>query len=143
MKGMNVWLFVHTEEIPSAIKPYWNFQKEKKLEDNDFTGAVFEGKFYGPDEVKNLESLPTRAEIYATLLGALKSPASALVATLQAPARELVTVLKAHIKNLEEQQGVAQQIPIEFVCRTLVALVKEHSDNKGSLRYTVRFSLIS
>ncbi|KAG4932548.1 hypothetical protein JHK87_046550 [Glycine soja] len=108
MKGMNVWLFVHTEEIPSAIKPYRNFQKEKKLEDNDFTGAVFEGKFYGPDEVKNLESLPTRAEIYATLLGALKSPASALVGTLQAPARELVTVLKAHIKNLEEQQGVAQ-----------------------------------
>ncbi|TKY54725.1 50S ribosomal protein L10 [Spatholobus suberectus] len=108
MKGMNVWLFVHTDEIPSAIKPYRDFQKEKKLEDNDFTGAVFEGKFYGPHEFKNLETLPTRAEVYATLLGALKSPASALVGTLQAPARELVMLLKAHVKNLEEQQGVAQ-----------------------------------
>ncbi|XP_027329922.1 50S ribosomal protein L10, chloroplastic-like [Abrus precatorius] len=107
MKGMNVWLFVHSEEIPAAIKPYRDFQKEKKLEDNDFTGAVFEGKFYGPDEFKKLETLPTRAEIYATLLGSLKTPASALVSTLQAPARELVMVLKAHIKNLEEQ-GVAQ-----------------------------------
>ncbi|GAU18348.1 hypothetical protein TSUD_202370 [Trifolium subterraneum] len=104
MKGMNVWLFVHTEEIPSAIKPYRDFQKERKLEENDFTGAVFEGKFYGPDEFKKLETLPTRAEIYASLLGSLKSPASALVTTIQAPARELVLVLKAHIKNLEEQE---------------------------------------
>ncbi|CAJ2649552.1 50S ribosomal protein L10, chloroplastic [Trifolium pratense] len=104
MKGMNVWLFVHTEEIPSAIKPYRDFQKERKLEENDFTGAVFEGKFYGPDEVKKLETLPTRAEIYANLLGSLKSPSSALVTTIQAPARELVLVLKAHIKKLEEQE---------------------------------------
>ncbi|KAK7265122.1 hypothetical protein RJT34_32738 [Clitoria ternatea] len=103
MKGMNVWLFVHSEEIPAAIKPYRDFQKEKKLDENDFTGAVFEGKFYGPDEVKKLETLPSRAEVYATLLGSLQSPASALVSTLQAPARELLMVLKAHIKNLEEQ----------------------------------------
>jgi len=104
MTGMNVWLFVHTEEIPSAIKPYRDFQKEKKLEENDFTGAVFEGKFYGPDEFKKLETLPTRGEIYANLLGSLKSPSSALVTTIQAPARELIMVLKAHIKKLEEQE---------------------------------------
>lgn len=75
-----------------------------KLEENDFTGAVFEGKFYGPDEFKKLETLPTRAEIYANLLGSLKSSASSLVTTIQAPARELLMVLKAHIKNLEEQE---------------------------------------
>lgn len=108
MKGMNAWMFVHTEEIPGAIKPYRNFQKEKKLEDNDFTGAVFEGKFYGPDEFKSLETMPTRAEIYAKLLGSLQSPASALVGTLQAPARDLVMVLKAHVKKLEEENGGAQ-----------------------------------
>ncbi|XP_020209577.1 50S ribosomal protein L10, chloroplastic, partial [Cajanus cajan] len=109
MKGMNVWLFVHSEEIPAAIKPYRDFQKEKKLEDNDFTGAVFEGKFYGPHDFKKLETLPTRAQIYATLLGALKSPASALVSTLQAPSRDLLMLLNAHIKNLEEQQAAASQ----------------------------------
>ncbi|KAI3947498.1 hypothetical protein MKW92_037935 [Papaver armeniacum] len=108
MKGMNAWMFVHTEEIPGAIKPYRNFQKEKKLEDNDFTGAVFEGKFYGPDEFKSLETMPTRAEIYAKLLGSLQSPASALVGTLQAPARDLVMVLKAYVKKLEEENGGAQ-----------------------------------
>ncbi|KAL3838605.1 hypothetical protein ACJIZ3_023196 [Penstemon smallii] len=86
MKGMNAWLF-----------------KEKKLENNDFTGAVFEGKFYGPEEFKALESLPTRAEIYANFLGSLKGSASAVVGTIQAPARDLVLVLKAYCKKLEEE----------------------------------------
>ena len=69
---------------------------------------MFEGKFYGPDEFKKLETLPTRAEIYANLLGSLKSPASALVSTLQAPAREIVMVLKAYVKKLEEEGGAGQ-----------------------------------
>ncbi|KAH1205911.1 50S ribosomal protein L10, chloroplastic [Glycine max] len=28
-------------DIPFAIKPFRNFQKEKKLEDNDFTNIIF------------------------------------------------------------------------------------------------------
>lgn len=102
MKGMNAWMFVHSEEIPAALKPYRTFQKEKKLEANDFSGAVFEGKFYPPEEFKALETMPTRAEIYAKLLGSFKSPASAVVGTLQAPARNLIMVLKAYVQKLEE-----------------------------------------
>ena len=105
MSGMNAWMFVHTEAIPEALKPYRSFQKEKKLEDNDFTGAVFEGKFYGPEDFKALETMPSRAEVYAKLLGSLQSPAIALVSTLQAPARDLVLLLKAHVKNLEESSA--------------------------------------
>ncbi|XP_073016753.1 large ribosomal subunit protein uL10c-like [Primulina eburnea] len=105
MKGMNAWLFVHSEEIPAALKPYRAFQKEKKLEENDFTGAVFEGKYYEPDELKVLENLPTRAEVYAQILGSLKGPASAVVGTIQAPARDLIMVLKAYCKKLEEESA--------------------------------------
>ncbi|XP_059628240.1 large ribosomal subunit protein uL10c [Cornus florida] len=105
MKGMNAWLFVHSEEIPAALKPYRSFQTERKLLDNDFAGAVFEGKYYGPEEFKALETMPTRAEVYAKLLGGLKGPASAVVGTLQAPARNLVMVLKAYVKKLEESGG--------------------------------------
>lgn len=104
MKGMNAWMFVHSEEIQGAIKPYRVFQKEKRLE-NDFAGAVFEGNFYKPEEFKALETMPTRAEVYSQVLGALKSPASAVVGTLQAPARDLVMVLKAYVKKLEEESG--------------------------------------
>ncbi|XP_031485952.1 50S ribosomal protein L10, chloroplastic [Nymphaea colorata] len=103
MKGMNAWMFVHTEEIPGALKQYRNFQKEKKLDTNDYTGAVFEGKFYAPTEFKALETMPTRAEIYAKFLGALQGPSSSLVSTIQAPARDIVMVLKAYVKKLEEE----------------------------------------
>jgi len=102
LKGMNAWLFVHTEEIPSALKPYRDLQKELKLE-NDFTGAVFEGRFFTPEEFKVLESMPTRAELYGKLLGTIQAPAAALVGTLQAPARELVFTLKAYVKKLEDE----------------------------------------
>lgn len=105
LKGMNAWLFVKTEEIPAALKPYREMQKEMKLDSNDFTGAVFEGKYFPPEEVKILETMPSRAEIYAKLLGSLQSPASALVGTLQAPARELVLTLKAYVQKLEEEAG--------------------------------------
>ncbi|KAI3783344.1 hypothetical protein L1987_42423 [Smallanthus sonchifolius] len=108
MKGMNAWLFVHSEEIPAAIKPYRTFQKEKKLEDNDFSGAVFEGKYYPPEEFKALENMPTRVEVYAKLLGSLKGPATSVVGTLQAPARNLVMTLKAYVKKLEEEGGAGQ-----------------------------------
>ncbi|XP_024368902.1 large ribosomal subunit protein uL10c [Physcomitrium patens] len=103
LKGMNAWLFVHTEEIPGALKPYRDLQKELKLDSNDFTGAVFEGKFYSPEEFKALESMPTRAELYAKLLGSIQGPAAGLVSTLQAPARDLVFTLKAYVKKLEDE----------------------------------------
>ncbi|KAI3751406.1 hypothetical protein L2E82_22492 [Cichorium intybus] len=108
MKGMNAWMFVHSEEIPAAIKPYRTFQKEKKLEENDFSGAVFEGKYYAPEEFKELETMPTRAEVYANLLGSLKGPATSVVGTLQAPARNLIMTLKAYVKKLEDESGAEQ-----------------------------------
>uniref|UniRef100_A0A804UFY3 Uncharacterized protein n=2 Tax=Zea mays TaxID=4577 RepID=A0A804UFY3_MAIZE len=48
-RGMNAWLFVRSDEISSAIKPYRDFQ-EWKLQLNDFSGAVYEGRLYGPDD---------------------------------------------------------------------------------------------
>lgn len=87
----------------STLTGYRAFQKERKLEDNDFTGAVFEGKFYGPDEFEVLETMPSREEIYAKLLGAVQGPALGLVSTLQAPARDVVMVLKAYVKKLEDE----------------------------------------
>ncbi|CAM6083820.1 unnamed protein product [Calypogeia fissa] len=107
LKGMNAWLFVHSEEIPAAIKPYRDLQKEFKL-DTDFTGAVFEGKFYAPEDFKELESMPTRAELFSRLLGGLQGPATNLVGTLQGPARELVFTLKAYVAKLEEEAGGMQ-----------------------------------
>ncbi|KAG1371615.1 50S ribosomal protein L10, chloroplastic [Cocos nucifera] len=88
IKGMNAWLFVHSDEIPPALKPYRDFQKEWKLVLNDFTGAVFEGRLYVPEDSQALETMPTRMESYAYLLGCLQTPAISLVSTLQSPERD-------------------------------------------------------
>ncbi|KAJ4752011.1 50S ribosomal protein L10 [Rhynchospora pubera] len=87
-KGMNAWLFVHSDEIPPAIKPYREFQKEWKLALNDFAGAVYEGRLYGPDDFQALETMPTRMESYRFLLGCLQSPAVSLLGLLQTKTQE-------------------------------------------------------
>eukprot|EP00252_Welwitschia_mirabilis_P018351 TRINITY_DN40783_c0_g1_i1.p1 TRINITY_DN40783_c0_g1~~TRINITY_DN40783_c0_g1_i1.p1 ORF type:complete len:212 (-),score=41.56 TRINITY_DN40783_c0_g1_i1:358-993(-) len=107
MKGMNAFLFVNTEEIPEALKPYRDFQKRNKLDDNDYIGAVFEGRFYGPSEFKALETMPSRAETYSKLLGSLQGPSIGLVSSLQAPAGDLVFTLKAFVQKLEEEGGAS------------------------------------
>ncbi|KAJ8459151.1 hypothetical protein OPV22_032077 [Ensete ventricosum] len=84
-KGMNAWLFVHSDEIPPALKPCRDFQRDFKLALNDFTGAVFEGRLYGPDDFQALETMPTRMESYAYLLGCLQTPAVSFLSILQAP----------------------------------------------------------
>eukprot|EP00850_Spirogloea_muscicola_P006346 SM000030S11355 [mRNA] locus=s30:274377:275195:- [translate_table: standard] len=104
MKGMNAWLFVHSDEIPAALKPYRDMQKEQKLE-NDYTGAIFEGKYYAPADFKSLESMPTRLDIYAKLLGTLVGPPIALVGQLKVPAANLVFTMKAYVAKLEAEEA--------------------------------------
>lgn len=83
-RGMNAWLFVRSDEIPPALKPYRDFQKEWKLQLNDFTGAVYEGRLYGPDDFAQLEAMPTRVQSYQYLLGCLQMPAVNVLAVLRA-----------------------------------------------------------
>lgn len=105
MTGMNAFLFVHSDEIPPSLKPFRDMQKEFKMDLNDFTGAVFEGKYYSPSDMNSLETLPSRAEVYAKLLGVMQGPARNVVTTVQAPARQLVMTLKAHVQKMEEAEG--------------------------------------
>ncbi|XP_047095281.1 50S ribosomal protein L10, chloroplastic-like [Lolium rigidum] len=83
-RGMNAWLFVRSDEIPPALRPYRDFQKDCKLQLNDFTGAVYEGRLYGPDDFTKLEAMPTRVQSYQYLLGCLQMPAVSLIAALRA-----------------------------------------------------------
>ncbi|XP_064941353.1 large ribosomal subunit protein uL10c-like [Musa acuminata AAA Group] len=73
LESTNAWLFVHSEAISEALKRYRAFQRERKLEDNDSMGAVFEGRFYGPDEFRSTDTMPSRAELFGKILCALQS----------------------------------------------------------------------
>ncbi|GBG81475.1 hypothetical protein CBR_g32465 [Chara braunii] len=104
LQGMNAWLFVHSEEIPAALKPFRDMQKEAKLE-VDYTLAVFEGQIFKKDDMSFLENLPTKQELYIKLINQLRAPGSRLVSVLRAPGMQLVMVLRAYIDKLEKEQS--------------------------------------
>ncbi|KAJ3671899.1 hypothetical protein LUZ60_007978 [Juncus effusus] len=110
-KGMNAWLFVRSDEIPPAIKPYRDFQKDWKLALNDFTGAVYEGKLYGPDDFQALETMPTRMESYRFLLGCLQTPAVSLLGLLQMKKEQEGAADVAAADSLKEQEGAGVEAP--------------------------------
>ncbi|ONK69461.1 uncharacterized protein A4U43_C05F23120 [Asparagus officinalis] len=63
---MNAWLFVHDDDgIPAALRPCREFQKKEGVGFNDFRGAVFEGRVYGPEEFGELETMPELYKVYA------------------------------------------------------------------------------
>ncbi|KAJ6820345.1 50S ribosomal protein L10, chloroplastic [Iris pallida] len=84
-KGMNAWLFVHGDgdNVPRALKPCQDLQKKWGAGLNDFRGAVFEGKVYGAEDLRELETMPTRMEVFTHLLGSMQAPAATLVGILQ------------------------------------------------------------
>ncbi|PKA62639.1 50S ribosomal protein L10, chloroplastic [Apostasia shenzhenica] len=83
-RGMNAWLFVRSEDdVAATLKACRDFQRQWKLDLNDFTGAVFQGRLYGPQDFGVLESSPATAESNAYLLGSLHLPAASLIGLLQ------------------------------------------------------------
>lgn len=84
MNGMNALLFAKDEEIGvNAVKVCRSFQKENELQYNDFSGAMIEGKLYGHSDLEVLETVGSKTEVDAMLLGSLYTPASTLIILLQ------------------------------------------------------------
>lgn len=57
--------------------------KEKKMEFNDFTGAVLGGQLYGHLDMEVLEKMPSRAEANSMLLGSIFGPSSTFMAVVE------------------------------------------------------------
>ncbi|CAI5970726.1 unnamed protein product [Closterium sp. NIES-65] len=115
-------------------------RKELKLEENDFTGAVFEGKFYSPADMAALETLPSRAEVYSKLLGVMQSPARDVVSTLQClmvlPScaevySKLLGLMQPSAKGVERGGG-CWEAPARDLIFTLKAHVQKLEEAEGS-----------
>jgi large subunit ribosomal protein L10 len=65
----------------------------KEHEGPKLRAAYVEGRILEPDEIKVLADLPSREELLARLLAALKSPLTQFVSVLRAPLRDLASVL--------------------------------------------------
>jgi large subunit ribosomal protein L10 len=58
-------------------------------------GAILDGNVIGPDEVKELASLPSRNEMLAKVVGTVAAPLTGFIGVLSANLRNLVGVLDA------------------------------------------------
>jgi len=83
-----------------------DMQKELKLEDNDYTGAVFEGKYSRGVQGPGVDALPCRPVREAA--GGVQGPCHQPRVHAQGPSTNLVLTLKAHVAKLEAEQGTTR-----------------------------------
>ena len=98
--------------LPNSVVSLFGFQDEvsaaklasefaKKHEDAHIVGGVMNGMFATADQMITLSKLPSKAELYAKLVGSINAPVSGFVNVLAGNLRGLVTTLKA----IQEQKA--------------------------------------
>lgn len=68
-------------------------------------GCLVEGKFYGPEKVDELKTIPPREVMLAMVVGAIASPLSGLVYVFNEILRSFVGVVDALGKKIEDDQS--------------------------------------
>ncbi|NCN99891.1 50S ribosomal protein L10 [Candidatus Falkowbacteria bacterium] len=94
-EGKVAAIFSYEDEIAPA-KIIGAFRKDKeKVEKVFFLGGILEGKILSKDQVEALSQLPSKQELYASIVGSLNAPVSGFVNVLAGNLRNFVGVLKA------------------------------------------------
>ena len=68
-------------------------------------GGLLEGKTIGPDEVRDLATLPPVDVLRGQVLGAVIAPLNAIASLVSAPLRDLAGLLDARIEQLGGEEG--------------------------------------
>ena len=84
--------FGYGDQVMPA-KALAKFIKENKK--GEILGAALDGKLLSASEAKALATLPSKAEIYAKMLGCLKSPASGIANSINAVMSQLTRTMAA------------------------------------------------
>lgn len=102
MLGPNITLFTSTDAI-APLKALVEFAKSNELEKPSIKIGVLGKDVLSIEKVKQLASLPSKAELIAKLLYTIKAPLSGLVSVINGPTRSLVYALNA----IKEKKGAA------------------------------------
>lgn len=92
MKGPIAIAFGFGDQVAPA-KALSKFIKDTKK--GEILAAAMDGKFLSADEAKALANLPSKAEIYAKMLGCINSPASGIVGGINGVMSALVRTMAA------------------------------------------------
>lgn len=90
--------FGYEDEV-SAAKVVAHFAKTHEVV--QFFGGFLEGDYLSKEEITALSALPTRKELWATVVGSLRAPISGLHRALQSPLQGLVMVLQQRQQQLQ------------------------------------------
>jgi large subunit ribosomal protein L10 len=83
-------------------KPGKLITNNKEFKDKvEFKAVLFEGTVFGPEQISDLVTLPSRNDLIATFVGMIQSPMSKLVLTLNGSIGNLVNVLKVMASKKE------------------------------------------
>jgi len=92
LKGPIALAFGFKDQV-SPAKIMANFIKTVKK--GEIIGAALDGKLFSAEEAKALATLPSREELYAKMLGCIKSPASGIANSTNAVITSLVRAMDA------------------------------------------------
>lgn len=98
LTGANITLFASSDPI-APLKALVDFAKKQETELPRVKSGILDKKVLSVQQVLQLASLPSKAELIGKLLGTLLNPARNLVGVLTAPTRNLVFALSAISKK--------------------------------------------
>ncbi len=100
----------YTDSDPVALAKVLNdFSKHVPV--LTFKGGIVSGKEVGPEQCRQLASLPSKDELSAKLLYVLQATIQNFLGVLQAPVRDFILVLKAaESKASEESADKAEEV---------------------------------
>ncbi|MDP4114522.1 MAG: 50S ribosomal protein L10 [Bacteroidota bacterium] len=96
LEGMTGYAFAYDNPVAPAkiIKKYFDASQKLALK-----ACYIEDQYFDGNQLAELATLPTKAEIIAGILGSLNSPASGIVGALNAVIRDLVSVIDEIAKS--------------------------------------------
>jgi large subunit ribosomal protein L10 len=71
----------------------------------ELRGGILQGAPMGPEQVRELASLPPVEALRGQVLGAIIGPLNAIAALINAPLQDLVGLIDARVDQLREQEG--------------------------------------
>lgn len=96
-KGPSLLIFTGEDVVESA-KILAKFEKEHEV--LDIKGAWFEGAFVDQKGVIGISTMPSREEVFSSLLRLINTPATQLARVVQAPGQQLAQVIEAYKNTL-------------------------------------------
>jgi len=89
-------------DIAGPAKRIGDFFREKGL---PIKGAIVGQRVYDAKGVEALATMPSRAQLFASILGSINAPSARAAGVISSGIRQVLYVLKARAEQLEKQQA--------------------------------------